>query len=36
VKARESGVLVIDNESIDDAVNEAMTEVLRAVSELGE
>jgi 2-phosphoglycerate kinase len=35
-KARESGVLVIDNDSIDDAVNEAMTEVLHAVSELGE
>jgi 2-phosphoglycerate kinase len=35
-KARESGVLIIDNESIDDAVNEAMTEVLHAVSELGE
>ena len=35
-KARECGVLVIDNESIDDAVNEAMNEVLKAVGELGE
>ena len=35
-KARGAGVLIIDNESIDDAVNEAMTEVLKAVGELGE
>ncbi len=35
-KAREYGVLIIDNESIDDAVNEAMNEVLKAVGELGE
>jgi 2-phosphoglycerate kinase len=32
-KAHEQGVLVIANDSIDEAVNEAMTEVLRAVSE---
>jgi len=35
-KARGAGVLIIDNESIDDAVNEAMTEVMKAVGELGE
>jgi 2-phosphoglycerate kinase len=35
-KAREYGVPIIDNESIDDAVNEAMNEVLKAVGEFSE